>query len=354
MACKDKETNLWVAQWYEINVYGEKKRRKKRGFKTMRKAKQWEQRMSLKDSGSMDMTVSEFIEQYFEDKQNELKARTRKNKRYMMDQHIVPYFGDLKMSEITPAQITKWQNEMYAKGFSESYLRMIQNQLTSLFSHACRIYDLKNNPCKKCKRMGSDESRKLNFWTVEEYEAFIKAFPYGTRNYLMFEILFWTGIREGELLALTKGDMDFDQNRMNIDKTYFRSNGEDVITAPKTAQSIRKIDIPQFLADEIKEWCDKHYGLPETERLFPIGARAVQKILLEHIEKNGLKRIRVHDLRHSHVAYLINRGVDPLVIKERLGHKDIKITLNTYGHLYPNQQKKVANLLDEDRNKRES
>ena len=65
--------------------------------------------------------------------------------------------------------------------------------------------------------------------------------------------------------------------------------------------------------------------------------------------------IRVHDLRHSHVAYLINQGIEPILIKERLGHRDIKITINTYGHLYPNEQKKVAMLLDANRrNKKES
>lgn len=353
MASKDKDTGLWIAQWYEIDVYGNKKRHKKRGFKTMREAKQYEQKMGLKEPGSMDMTMSEFMEQYFEDKQNGLKERTVRNKRYMMNKYVIPYFGNLKMNEITSVQITKWQNEMYSLGLSESYLRMIQNQLTALFTHACKIYDLKSNPCKKCRRMGKDDARSLNFWTIDEYGEFIKTVPKGTRNYIMYEILFWTGIREGEMLALTKADFDFDLNRMNIDKTYYRINKQDVITEPKTPQSIRVIEIPQFLADEIKDWLNKKFEFPDNERLFPVTARAVQKTFKDRAAKCGLKEIRVHDLRHSHVAYLINRGVAPLIIKERLGHKDIKITLNTYGHLYPNQQKQVANLLDEDRNKKE-
>ena len=95
--------------------------------------------------------------------------------------------------------------------------------------------------------------------------------------------------------------------------------------------------------------------LPLTERIFPVGQEAVQHKLKYHVEKSGVERIRVHDLRHSHASYLINQGVEPLLIKERLGHKDIRITLNTYGHLYPNQQKMVANLLDANRqNKKES
>jgi len=88
------------------------------------------------------------------------------------------------------------------------------------------------------------------------------------------------------------------------------------------------------------------YELSDDERLFPVVAEAVQHKLKRQVEKAKVKKIRVHDIRHSHVAYLINQGVQPLIIRERLGHRDIKITLNTYGHLYPNQQKQVADMLN--------
>ena len=194
--------------------------------------------------------------------------------------------------------------------------------------------------------MGKSDSRSMTFWTIEEYEQFIAVFDKQDKYYLLFEILFWTGMREGELLALTKGDVDFANNKISITKTYYRANGEDVITTPKTEQSIRTIDIPNFLKNEIKEYCDRKYAFPDDERLFPIGAEAVQHKMKRMIEKAGVPKIRVHDIRHSHVSYLINQGVEPLIIKERLGHKDIKITMNTYGHLYPNQQKQVAEMLD--------
>ena len=87
------------------------------------------------------------------------------------------------------------------------------------------------------------------------------------------------------------------------------------------------------------------YKHPENKRIFQLGAEAVQHMMKAHIKMAGVKKIRVHDLRHSPVAYLINQGVKPLVIKERVGHRDIKMTLNTYGHLYPNEQKDVAEML---------
>ena len=168
MAYKEKDTKKWTAQWFETDVKGEKKKRRKRGFETKREALEYECQKKLNSNRNMNMKLSDFVDIYFEDKQNELKQRTIKNKRYMMEQHIIPYFGNQKINEITASQIIQWQNEMQTKGFSEAYLRMIQNQLTCLFSHASRIYDLSVNPCKKVKRMGSFDVRSLNFWTVEE------------------------------------------------------------------------------------------------------------------------------------------------------------------------------------------
>jgi hypothetical protein len=167
MAYKEKDTRTWTAQWFETTATGERKKRRKRGFETKREALEYERQKKLNSCRSMDMKMSEFIEVYFEDKKNELKARTLKNKRYMMEQHIIPYFGDKMVSEITASQMIQWQNEMQTKGYSESYLRMIQNQITCLFTHASRIYDLQTNPCKKVKRMGSSDNRSMEFWTLE-------------------------------------------------------------------------------------------------------------------------------------------------------------------------------------------
>ena len=269
--------------------------------------------------------------------------------RAMINAYIIPFMGKRKMNDIKPNDIIQWQNLMREKGFSQTYLRMIQNQLTALFTHAMNIYGLANNPCKRVKKMGKSDADELNFWTKDEYDRFIQTIDKKDRYYVLFEILFWCGCRIGEVLALTKKDIDFGNNQISINKTYFRMKGEDVISTPKTEQSVRVVDIPEFLKIEIQEYVYSLYQYPEEERLFPIVAEAVQHKMKRHIEKAGVKKIRVHDLRHSHVAYLINQSVEPLVIKERVGHKDIRITLNTYGHLYPNEQKKLAEMLNEKR-----
>lgn len=344
-----RKKNTWYCQFYYEDWQGNKKKKQKRGFKTKKEALEWERNYKLSANANMDMTMGAFIEIYFRDKAGELKERSAKNKRYMIEAHVLPYFENKPMNSITPSDIIQWQNEIRAKGFSQTYLRMIQNQITALFTHASNIYNLANNPCKRVKRMGKADADKLEFWTKEEYDRFISGIEVGSRYYVIFEILFWTGCREGEMLALTKSDIDFTENRISISKTYYRTERKDVITTPKTEQSVRVIDIPQFLTQEIRDYVDKLYELPDDERIFPIVAEAVQHKLKHNCEKTGVKKIRVHDIRHSHVAYLINQGVQPLIIKERLGHRDIKITLNTYGHLYPNQQRQVADMLNQQR-----
>lgn len=350
-AYKDEKQNTWYCLFYYRDWQGNKKKKQKRGFRTKKEALEWENNYKLAANANMDMTMGAFVEIYFRDKKGELKERSVKNKRYMIEAHILPYFKDRPMNSITPSDIIQWQNEMRTKGFAQTYLRMIQNQITALFNHASNIYGLGNNPCKKVKKMGKADADKLDFWTKDEYDKFISGMEEEDRYYTIFEVLFWTGCREGEMLALTKSDIDFARNQISISKAYYRAEGRDIITTPKTEQSARVIDIPQFLTQELKDYVDKLYGISDNERIFPIVPEAVQHKLKRECEKSGVKKIRVHDLRHSHVAYLIHQGVEPLIIKERLGHRDIKMTLNTYGHLYPNQQRKVADMLNNQKEK---
>lgn len=346
-----KDGKNWRCVLRYMDWTGEKKQTTRRGFHTKKEAQEFEREFLRKTKADMDMQLDSFVNIYFEDKKNELKQNSLRNKRHMIETHIIPYFGERKMNEITPAEIIQWQNLIHEKGLKETYERMLQNQLNALFNHAQRIYNLSNNPCKKVKRMGKSDADRLDFWTKDEYDKFLTVIEPGSEDFVMFEILFWTGIREGELLALSMADFDMERRLLYITKTYNRMDGEDVITTPKTENSVRTINIPTFLTKEVGAYASQRYGLPESERLFPMVARTLQKRLKKYQEKAGVKQIRVHDLRHSHVAYLINQGVGMLVIKERLGHKDIKMTMNIYGHLYPSEQIKVANLLDDNRRK---
>ena len=271
-AYKDEKQNTWYCQFYYKDWQGNSKKKRKRGFKTKKEALEWESNYKLRANADMDMLLKDFVEVYFRDKDGELKERTKKNKRYMIETHVLPFFGTKKMNEISPADIIQWQNEIRSLNYSQTYLRMIQNQITALFTHAHNIYNLENNPCKKVKKMGKSDADKLDFWTKQEYDRFIETIDKGSRYFVIFEILFWTGCREGEMLALTKRDVDFENNRLSISKTYYRSGGKDIITTPKTEQSVRTIELPEFLTKEIKDYTVSVYGMENDDRLYPIVA----------------------------------------------------------------------------------
>lgn len=344
---KDEKRNTWYCKCNYRDWLGESKSKMKRGFATKKEALEWEREFLQRQSASMDMKLSSFVDVYFEDKAPRLKERSIMTKRTLIETKILPYFGDKQMNEITAVDIIKWQNALLNQEYKPTYLRMIQNQLTALFNHAERFYDLKDNPCKKVDKMGRANAKELNFWTKEEFEVFIKCFAEEEQMYrIIFLMLFWLGCRVGELLALTKSDIDLEGGTVSISKTYFRRNKTDYITAPKTESSNRKITIPRFLQDEIKQFLDRQYELMPEERIFPITDRAIQKKMKQKTEQAKLKPIRVHDLRHSHIALLIEKGMQPLVIAQRVGHDSVNTTMNIYGHLYPNKQKQVADLLN--------
>lgn len=344
---KDEKRNTWYCKCNYRDWLGESKSKMKRGFATKKEALEWEREFLQRQSASMDMKLSSFVDVYFEDKAPRLKERSIMTKRTLIETKILPYFGDKQMNEITAVDIIKWQNALLNQEYKPTYLRMIQNQLTALFNHAERFYDLKDNPCKKVDKMGRANAKELNFWTKDEFEVFIQCFTEEEELYrIIFLMLFWLGCRVGELLALTSEDIDFENGTVSISKTYFRRNKTDYITAPKTESSNRKITIPQFLQKEIKQFLDRQYELMPEERIFPITDRAIQKKMKQKTEQARLKPIRVHDLRHSHIALLIEKGMQPLVIAQRVGHDSVNTTMNIYGHLYPNKQKQVADLLN--------
>ena len=344
---KDEKRGTWYFKCNYRDWQGEIKTKMKRGFATKKEAQKCEREFIEMQSGNMNMKLLNFVEVYFNDKGTRLKERSIMTKRTLIETKIIPYFGEKPMNEITAVDIIKWQNMLMNQEYSPTYLRMIQNQLTALFNHAERFYDLRDNPCKKVDKMGRSNARELNFWTKDEYEVFIKGFGAEDEMYrIIFQMLFWLGCRVGEVLALTASDIDMEKGTVSVSKTYFRRNKTDYITSPKTESSNRKITIPKFLKGEIKEYLDRQYELAPEDRIFPITDRAVQKKMKQKTEEAKLKPIRVHDLRHSHIALLIEKGLQPLVIAQRVGHDSVNTTMNIYGHLYPNKQKEVADLLN--------
>lgn len=193
--------------------------------------------------------------------------------------------------------------------------------------------------------MGREEAKEMLFWTTEEYKRFSEAIIDKPMSYYAFELLYWTGMRLGECLALTMADFDFDKNTVRICKSYQRLEGEDVITTPKTKKSNRTIKLPKFLAEEMKVYFEMLYGYKETDRIFQVTKSYLHHEMERGSKLAGVKRIRIHDLRHSHVSHLIELGFSALAIADRVGHESIDITYR-YAHLFPSTQTEMADKLD--------
>ena len=343
---KDKKTGKWLIQYRYTDWQGKRRKSTKRGFATKREAEEWLRNFLIKQKADFDMKFEDFWKMYYADIETRLREHTMRTKKYIVELKILPYFGNKRVNDITAADIRQWQNELIKMGYSPTYLKTINNQLSAIFNYAVRYYDLKSNPCAKAGSMGKSKAEEMDFWIGEEFRKFIDSVMNKRLSYMAFMTLYWTGMCLGELLALNPKDVDLEKRTISITKSYQRLGKKDVITPPKTPKSKRVITIPEFLAADIKDYMDSLYDLQEDDRLFPITKYYLEHEMQRGIKESGVKRIRVHDLRHSHASMLIELGFSPLEIANRLGHEKVETTLNTYAHLYPNKQTKLAERLD--------
>ena len=349
---KNEDNGTWYVMARYVNWKGERKQKCKRGFATKKEAQEWERMFQLQNSSDLDMSFEAFTELYIRDVKNRLKENTWLTKEHIIRTKILPFFGKLKISEISTKEIITWQNEMLAyrdekkKPYSQTYLKTLHNQLSAIFNHAVRYYELRSNPAAKVGNMGSEEHREMLFWTKEEYKKFAFEMMDKPVSFYAFEMLYWCGIREGELLALTPADFDFDKETVTINKSYQRLHGEDVITTPKTKKSNRTIKMPQFLCEEMQEYLGMLYGLKKKDRIFTVTKSYLHHEMDRGAKAAGVKRIRIHDLRHSHISLLIDMGFSAVAIADRVGHESIEITYQ-YAHLFPSKQTEMAKRLDD-------
>lgn len=345
-AQKDKATGKWKIQYSYKDWQGNRKKSTKRGFKTKREAEQWVREFLSSKQADMNMKFEDFVKIYYSDMETRLRENTMSTKKYIVDLKVLPFFGQRKINEIKPSDIRKWQNILLKEGYSETYLKTIHNQINAIFNFAVRYYDLKENPCLKAGSMGKNKADEMQFWIKDEFSEFVDTVMDKRISYMAFQTLYWTGIRIGELMALTKSDINFEKRVLSISKSYQRIKGKDIITPPKTAKSNREIALPKFLLEDLKDYIGSLYGIKGDDRIFPITKHYLTNEMKRGIKNSGVKKIRLHDLRHSHTALLIELGFTPIAIAERLGHERVETTLNTYGHLYPNKQYHMADKLD--------
>ena len=350
-AFKNKDNGTWYVQFRYTDWKGERQQKLKRGFATKKEAQAWEREFLMEKQADINMTFESFVALYEKDIKPKLKLNTWLTKESIIQKKILPYFRKRKLSEITAKDIIDWQNEIrgltdcHGKPLSTTYLKTVHNQLSAIFNHAIRYYGLQVNPAQRAGNMGYEERKEMQFWTREEYTKFSEAMMDKPISFYAFEMLYWCGIREGELLALTPADFNFERSTVSINKSYQRINKQDVITTPKTKKSVRVIQMPNFLCEEIQEYLKMFYGAESDSRIFPISKNYLHREMDRGCKETGVKRIRIHDLRHSHISLLIDMGFTALAIADRVGHESIDITYR-YAHLFPTRQTEMADKLD--------
>jgi len=350
---KDEERKTWYCQFYYTDFTGARKKKKKRGFTTQREAKEYEKQFTLKAQRDTNMTFGSLWELYWRDVESRIRSSTKNTKQNNVETHILPYFKDRTVASITVADIREWQNAMLKKRnektgapYAPTYLRSINSQLSAIFNYAVRFQSLGANPCHQVAAIGKKRAPKMQFWTLDEFNRFI-AHEAAPGYHLAFMLLYWCGMRSGELLALST-NKKLPDNALDIYETFKREKGEDVYTDPKSDNGIRQVLIPEFLAEEWRDYTQALYGLTETDRIFHFQRTALNKELKRVADLAKVKSIRVHDLRHSHVALLIELGYNSHEIAARIGDTPEEVD-KTYAHLYPEAGRRIVQELERHR-----
>ena len=351
MSAKQEKNGSWTAQFRYTDIYGKSRHKCKRGFASEEAAEEFEVSFKKALAGDVSMRFCDFVELYAADIRPTIREHTWEVKEYMINAWLIPFFGMRPMNSICSKDIMQWQNKLLsAKGrsgqpYAPTYVRTINNQLIAIFNHAERFYNLSPNPTKNAKRIGDKNAGEMQVWTKDEYLRFSKALKGDDLMYLSFELLYWTGIRLCELQALYPGDFNFTESTLSITKSYHRIRKRDLITPPKSEKSVRTIVMPEFLRDEVREYFEVNSIVAPKERIFTgVTGESLRKAMNAACEAASVKKIRVHDLRHSHVSLLIDMGYSAVGIAERLGHESTDITFR-YAHMFPTAQSDMADSI---------
>ncbi|MGL5436630.1 MAG: tyrosine-type recombinase/integrase [Lachnospiraceae bacterium] len=350
---KDEKRGTWYCQFYYKDWKGNNCQKRKRGFSRERDAKQWERDFLNSLARSSDISFPNLVENYLADLATRLKPTTMETKEHIIRTKVLPYFKNKKAYEVDELSIRQWQNELITyrddkgKPYSETYLKTIHNQLSAILNYAMAFYNLGKNAAKNAGSIGKSHADSMKIWTLDQFEYFL-SYEKKEAGRLAFDVLFWTGLREGEFLALTAND--FFQNGpnyfLNVDKNYAKAKGEKLILTPKTDSSKRCLAIPEFLYHEVMDYYNRLYGARPTDRLFYFTKSYLLSERLRVCKLADMAPIRIHDLRHSHASMLIELGWNILMVSQRLGHEKVETTWRTYAHLYPDKEQMLANQLN--------
>lgn len=347
---KDLETGKWFCYGKYKNIMGETKQFKKRGFDTKREAKDAESIfLQSNKECSTSMTLNELHDEFINFSRGRKKETTVNKDIQYYRLHIKDYFGHKKYKDITVKEIVRWQNELIkTKKLSTVYINTLMKSFNKLFTYATKIYLTTYNPVSIAGKL-KEPKREYITWNEKDFNKFIRNID-DLKIKTAFQLLYFTGMRRGEFLALQW--KDYDGSKIKISKTCSQAYGGYIITDPKTSNSFRTIEIDKqtkYMLDEYKLTVNNYDGFNEDWYIFgsikPLAFNELGRQKDKYAQIAKLPNIRIHDFRHSHVSMLINNNIPLPAIANRAGDT-IETILETYSHLFEKSNKELMNLLN--------
>ncbi len=369
MAIK-KTTNksTWEFCTRYTDIRGVRKQKRLRGFSTKREAQEAERdflnSLNYGVLHTTDITVDELAKIYLESRQSDLKTTTYYYLESALKRYILPFFGRLKVSEINQIRVNKFHNFLLdEQNLSLATAKLTHSRLITMLKYAETHCDIPriSHKLKPPKRADLITSSELKFYTKDQMDKLL-SHAESTDKFIadIIKLLYHTGLRIGELLALTYNHIDFENNKIIVRQNlgYTRVNGsfQDVIIPPKNKSSIREIVMTKETATTIQRYYQidksvigfqKEWFIFSTHKETPTRYHKVLRYFNKVMQTSNLPKITMHDLRHSHASLLINAGADPLLVSSRLGHTDVTTTLNIYSHFFPERENTIITILDE-------
>ncbi len=325
-------------------------------WKTLKEAKEAERKF-LESLYIADekITYEQLFSLYIEDRKPKFKYRSLLSYQEVHKMHILPVFGKTKVSQISKEMIKRWQNKLLASGYSNNYLKKIQATFKGVLTWGVNYDKIAKSPFTIEYVKTNEQKKEMLYFTLDEFNRFIDVVD-NPHYFLIFNVLYWCGIRKGELQALTVGDIDLKEKTLHVTKNFdIRSHK---ITTPKTNTSYRDVILPDHIYELLRTHINEMQKYPDfsSERFLfgydvPIAATTLERHKNKYCKLAGVKQVRIHDFRHSHVSLLINMGLSDFDIAKRLGHSRDMVN-NTYGHWFKQNQLLLVDKLNEIQEKR--
>ncbi|MBM7604009.1 integrase [Metabacillus crassostreae] len=358
---KDKNNKYYYVT--DIYINGKRKQKKKRGFNTQKEAKQALTEVQDKiNKGTYvepsNMFLKDFLEEWFRSKRNEIGIQTQGIYQIYLNNYIIPNIGDLKLSSLETIKLQTFINDLSENGYSAGTIKKVYNILSNSLSHAHDLELIPKNYAQKVKIPRVNNKKEITIWNSKQISTFLNIAK-SENMFLIFHLALTTGMRQGEILGLRWKDVNFEKGFLKVSQTLSH-DGKTFIEGAKSKTSIRTIPLSRNTLELLKQHKsflenikNEYNGVFNPNNLVnfsqvgtAINPANVRRTFNRIIKNANLPKIRFHDLRHTHATLLLSEGINPKVISERLGHSNIKITLDIYSHVLPTMQEEAVNIID--------